>query len=123
MRLVSAVSDVVVCEVLEGLVVLSKLCLVVLSKLFWNEGDFGRWMGKKSGEGGAGGGTEEGGGCGRSRSMLFGRGVRNGAAKAAVVMREIRCDCGEGLREGEYLKTVNVSEEFRKEKIVLSGFG
>ena len=42
MRLVRAVSDVIVCEVLEG--------LVVLSKLFWNEGDLRRWMGEKSGD-------------------------------------------------------------------------
>ena len=55
--------------------------------------------------------------------MLFRRGVRDDAAELAEVMREIRCDCGEGLREGEYLKTVNVSKEFRKEKIILSGFG
>ena len=42
MTLICAVSDIVIREVLQ--------CLVVLSKLFWNEGDLGRWMGKKSGD-------------------------------------------------------------------------
>ena len=38
-------------------------------------------------------------------------------------MRETSSDCGEGLREGENMESVYVREEFRKEEIVLPGFG